>query len=58
MRFVLNGIHFNEKFVCESTPDFYYSMLILFRWLQTGICQSCWRFENVENSRTLKDKNE
>ena len=56
MGFVLNGIHFYEKFVCESTPD--YSMLILFRWLQTGICQSCWRFENVENSRTLKDKNE
>lgn len=23
MGFVLNGIHFNEKFVCESTPDFY-----------------------------------
>ena len=52
MGFVLKGNHFYEKLVCVSTPaSFFYSMPILFRWLQTGICQSLlevWKCSSIK----------
>ena len=47
MGLFLKGNHFYEKFVCVSTPaSFFYSMPISCRWVQTGICQVYWGFEN------------
>lgn len=61
MGFVINGIHFYEKFVCEYTPDFHLLnadfIPLASNWYLPKLLEvwKYWKFKDFEGQKWMKE---